>query len=211
MNTHSKALQAARKYTLRGWRVIPIDLGSKRPLIRNWQNLLLEVDELSEHFDEPKNVGVLLGAPSRELVDVDLDCEEAIGLASFFLPKTNRIHGRKSKRSSHYWYYAEFPKRMEKFNDIDGTTCLLEVRGTGHQTLVPPSVHPCGERLRWEVKGKVRRVRIKKLSRAVHKLAAATLLARHWPNAGCRNDAALALAGVLSEPAGPPKSIRFYW
>src|SRR6266851_3005658 len=158
MNTHSKALQAARKYTLRGWHVIPIDLGSKKPLMKDWQWLRLEIGELDDHFDEPKNVGVLLGKASRHLIDVDLDCSEAIELAEHFLPRTKRIHGRKSKKTSHHWYYAKFPKGIEKFNDVNGSACLLEVRGQGHQTLVPPSIHPDGERLLWESKGKAKRI-----------------------------------------------------
>jgi hypothetical protein len=197
MNTHSKALQAARKYTLRGWHVIPIDLGSKKPSMKDWQRLRLEIGELDDHFDEPKNVGVLLGKPSRHLIDVDLDCSEAIELAEHFLPRTKRIHGRKSKMASHYWYYAKFRKGIEKFNDINGTACLLEVRGQGHQTLVPPSIHPDGERLRWESTGRAKRISTNKLLRAARKLASAVILARHWPTQGSRNETALALAGVL--------------
>jgi Bifunctional DNA primase/polymerase, N-terminal/Protein of unknown function (DUF3987) len=197
MKHNSEVPHYARKYTGWGWHVVPIDSHSKRPSLKNWQDLRLKKRELPKYFDETKNIGVLLGSPSRELMDVDLDCEEAINLARSFLPATKRIHGRKSKKTSHFWYHAKFLNGIEKFNDVDGKSCLLELRGSGHQTVVPPSIHPSGERLRWEIRGKARRISINKLLRAVRKLASATILARHWPELGCRNDAALALAGVL--------------
>jgi hypothetical protein len=39
---------------------------------------------------------VILGPPSSGLTDIDLDCPEAIGLASYFLPRTGAVFGRAS-------------------------------------------------------------------------------------------------------------------
>jgi AAA domain-containing protein/bifunctional DNA primase/polymerase-like protein len=76
-------------------------------------------------------------------------------------------------------------------------TMLLELRSTGCQTLAPPSRHPSGERARWERDGEPGRVDGRVLRRACARVAAAALLARHWPAAGARDEAALALAGFL--------------
>jgi len=51
--------------------------------------------------------------------------------------------------------------------------------------------------MRWSAKGNFGRVGDYALLLCVENLAAATLIARHWPNQGSRNDAALALAGML--------------
>ncbi len=74
---------------------------------------------------------------------------------------------------------------------------LVELRADGGQTMVPPSVHPSGERVRWERAGEPGRIGAQALARAVAKVAAAALLARHWPAQGSRDEAALALAGLL--------------
>jgi hypothetical protein len=190
------AIFAARRYLRWGWQVVPVPSQQKAPRRKGWQNLRLRRSEVAEYFDDADNIGILLGEPSRGLLDVDLDCEEAIFLASFFLPHTRRIHGRKSKPASHFWYYGNPIPSPEKFCDTDGT-CLVEVRSTGQQTNVPPSIHPSGERLFWKTKGRPGRVTGDELILAVKRLAAATLIARHWPKRGRRHDTTLALAGTL--------------
>jgi hypothetical protein len=186
----------AKKYISCGWRVVPVPRKKKAPVIKGWQKLRIKKSEIPEYIDARDNIGILLGKPSGGLVDIDLDCEHAIFLAPYFLPKTDRIHGRKTKPNSHYWFRCAPTPTPEKFCDIDNSS-LLEIRSTGQQTIVPPSVHPSGERVRWSAKGRPGDVRETTLVSATKKLAAATIIARHWPNKGSRNDAGLALAGML--------------
>jgi Bifunctional DNA primase/polymerase, N-terminal/Protein of unknown function (DUF3987) len=196
VKTTASVLQQARKYLERGWQVVPVPCREKGPHLKEWQKLRLDEEDLPEYFDKKANIGILLGEPSRGLVDVDLDCAEARQLAPLFLSKTGRIHGRKTSPASHYWFYINDSSSPEKYADIDGT-CLLELRSTGQQTIVPPSVHPSGERLHWEKKEGPAKVSRDELKLTLAKLAGASLLARHWPVKGSRNHAALALAGVL--------------
>ena len=69
----------------------------------------------------------------------------------------------------------------------------------GLQTVVPPSVHEGGELIRFEpdYDGAPGEVTANALMDAVRQIAAAALLARHWPTTGSRHDAFLALAGTL--------------
>jgi Bifunctional DNA primase/polymerase, N-terminal len=196
MKIDNLTLKYARKYTRRGWSVVPIPVKEKAPRLKGWQKLRLNKAGLADYFSEGGNIGVLLGDPSKHLIDIDLDCDEAIVLASTFLPATERIHGRKSKLRSHWYYYGEVGLKAEKFSDLDGT-CLLEIRSTGQQTIVPPSTHPSGERVRWAEKGKPSHVTNEMISQSTGKLAAACLLSRHWPSIGSRDEASLALAGLL--------------
>ncbi|MCU1317707.1 MAG: hypothetical protein JWN63_3029 [Candidatus Acidoferrum typicum] len=191
-----RVIRAARKYRRWGWRVVPIPPKKKGPRLKGWQKLRLDQSDIPEYFDERDNIGILLGKPSRGLVDIDLDSQQAIFLAPHFLPKTRKVHGRKSKPNSHYWYHVTPTPAPQKFCDVDNT-CLVEIRSTGQQTIVPPSIHPSGELVRWFAKGRSGRVKEAELLTAVKKLAAATLVSRHWPSPGSRNDAALALAGML--------------
>jgi hypothetical protein len=129
-------------------------------------------------------------------VDVDLDVPEAMELAPEFLPVTTRKHGRVSKRMSHWWYVAKPAPRPVRFCDIDGT-CIGELRSTGQQTVLPPSTHDSGERIFWEEAGDPAPANPEKLLSCVARLAACTLVARHWPNKGSRHHAAMALSGML--------------
>jgi putative DNA primase/helicase len=206
--TKEGALKSAvRAYIRSGYAPIPVPSGEKAPAVRRWQKLEIDRDQVEEYFGESGNVGILVGKPSGGLVDIDIDAREAVAIADTFLPPTNMVHGRKSKPGSHRWYRLEDAIAPAKFADVDGT-CLLELRSNGQQTIVPPSVHPSGERLRWEKEGQPANVEPDQLLRSLSLVASSAILARHWPESGRRNEAALALAGTLLRPGWPLNDVK---
>src|SRR5262245_40198556 len=102
---------------LPGAALIPLAYRGKRPLDTAWQNTRYRAAEgLAQHFNgQPLNVGVVLGAVSGGLVDVDLDCIEAITLAPRFLPPT-MVHGRVSKPQSHRWYLSPTVEKTHQWH-----------------------------------------------------------------------------------------------
>lgn len=197
------ALDAAREFVRRGWCVVPIPLGSKAPVEKRWQEMRLTEGELPSYFNETSNIGILLGAPSGGLIDVDIDSAEAVALADSFLPTTLCVHGRPSKPNSHRWYtvpsgveYLKLSDPLLAKSDPGGST-IIELRQDRHQTVVPPSIHPSGEPYVWQSNGDAVQTNGEQLASAVFRLAAAALLTRYWPAVGRRHDAALALAGML--------------
>jgi DNA polymerase I-like protein with 3'-5' exonuclease and polymerase domains len=141
----------------------------------------------------------LNGTPSNNTLDVDLDCPEALRAAPLVLPATGWIFGRGSASRSHWIYRADrpFDTAQDKFTDLDGAV-LVELRGTGGLTIYPPSTHKeTGERITWELFTDPGDVTLAELQRAVRELASCSLLARHWPTKGTRQDAFLALVGGL--------------
>ena len=192
------ALDAATEYNDRGWQPLPVPARSKAPNMEGWQNFRCDEDGLGHHFNgEDQNVGVLLGNPSGGLVDVDLDCTEAVALAAAFLPDTDTKFGRKSKRASH-WLYVSPGAATRQFKLA--TDCMVvELRSTGGQTVFPGSVHPTGEEIQWErgCDGDPAMVDASELTQHVNELAAAAVVLRCWPKEGGRHDAVLALTGSL--------------
>jgi hypothetical protein len=196
-------LEAALEYHRRGFRVTP--LAGKTPTLEGWTKRKLTEDELSRHFFEGRNVGIVLGGDTS-LVDVDLDNLLAIVVAEHILPNTLKS-GREKNLSSHYWYLCEpvpvsrsysLPKAMaERLGVAHGDTTLVELRSTGRQTTVPPSIHPDdGDEYRWH-RGAIRKIDGGELERLVEDVATATLLALHWPLKGSRQSFALHAAGYL--------------
>ncbi|MCA9091241.1 MAG: bifunctional DNA primase/polymerase [Planctomycetaceae bacterium] len=134
-------LEAAREYVRRGWCVVPIPFKQKKAVIKGWEQLRLTEADLPQYFDQPANIGIILGEPSGWLVDVDLDCPEAIDLAEQYLPPTGAKSGRPGAVDSHWWYYA--PATVtEKHTDPVSHKMIVELRATGLQTVVGPSIHP---------------------------------------------------------------------
>lgn len=181
-----------KRYLSEGWSVIPIPKGSKAPEIKDWVNRTFAVED----FGPDSNVGVRLGEPSGHLVDIDLDCPEAVIAAKFLLPPTERKHGRPGTGDSHYWYIAEGVK-SEKWLDSEGKV-LVEIRSTGGQTVVPPSVHPSGEVLYWASERAPGNGTPPVMSAAGRHTATAAIVGRVWPGQGGRHAAAGYLAGFLA-------------
>jgi hypothetical protein len=137
-------------YRRRGWSLVPIPPGEKGPRIAGWQGRGFGPDD----FPPGGNVGLILGPRSGEVVDVDLDCAEALALADIYLVETGAVFGRASKPRSHRLYIA--PGAVyETFADPSTGDTLLELRAAGrdggaHQTVIPPSMHRSGEAVAWE-------------------------------------------------------------
>lgn len=203
------AAEAAAAYTSARLRVVPIPHRQKKPVLAGWQKLRLSAEDLPGHFPPgmAMNIGVLLGEPSSGLLDVDGDCPEAVALMPEFLPPTDAVFGREGKASSHWLYQATgTAPRSTKFSD-DDKTCLIELRGTGVQTVFPPSVHKdTGEDIRFEKLGVAGSVASDALLSAVQRVAAAALLSRRWRDG--RHDTALALAGTLLKAGWPEGEVE---
>lgn len=182
--------------------MLPIPSGEKGPRVANWQSTTFD----ESAFGDTDNIGIRLGDPSRGLTDVDLDAPEAVAAAPTLLLATQRIHGRPGKSNSHYWYYAPGTKSFQ-FKDIDGSV-LVEVRSTGGQTVVPPSIHPSGERLEWSIDRDPNTVDPAGLHSSARSVALAAIFARHWPAQGARHEVAGLVAGLLATLKVPAQEIE---
>lgn len=205
--THD-VIQAATRAVERGWQPIPIRTNAKMPGIPGWTRLNWSVDNLDEVVDkftewidiDHSNIGILLGEPSNGLVDIDLDHPKTNRLKRYFLPPTDMMTGRPGRPASHYWYTVEegtLPgNRRHKMPD---GSMAVELRSTGSQTLIPPSIHPSGEPYTWDHEewGEPAVVDGRVLAVQVALLALGTVLIDSWPEEGGRHEAYLSLAGGI--------------
>lgn len=181
-------------YLDKGWQLVLDRTLGKVPVEDGWPTANPTLVDALSHLGLDGNIGIANGERSGHLTDVDLDCPQAVTLAPQFLPPTGRIHGRTSRPSSHYWYKAQGSKTT-RLSDTDGT-CLVELRSTGSQTVVPPSKLP-GEDYIWHMEGDPAKVSAETLHQAFLSLGTCVLMARHWPKNGTRHDCTLALSTLL--------------
>lgn len=177
---NSTSLDAAIAYRRRGWRVIPIPARSKNPGRPGWPQERWEETDLPPLFAQGQNVGVLMGEPSGNLVDVDIDRREALQLAHRFLPPTDAVFGRESNPASHCLYVCKTETKKYALpagwvGDGEKDT-LVEIRATGAQTVFPGSVHPEGEPIVWKSQGEPAPVETATLVAAVQCLHAAAVV-----------------------------------
>jgi P4 family phage/plasmid primase-like protien len=182
-------LEIARQHIREGRAVIPVPYRAKNPGFDGWDRMRLTEQTAAQHFNgQPLNFGVVLGAPSHEEVDIDLDCSEAIEIAPRILPRT-RTFGRASKPRSHAIYRAtQKAGRTKQYRD-PGRKMIVEYRANGGQTVYPPSVHETGEQIAWSDDTEIAHVDANTLQRCCAQIASAVLLVR----AGLSVDAAVEL------------------
>jgi hypothetical protein len=184
--------------------VVPVEPRSKKIRIKNWETKKFELSD----FRAENNVGIRLGKDG--LADVDLDCPEAISVATKLLPRTGFVYGRASARASHHFYRVDPPVKSIKLKDptIGGNKgtlvelrCLTSEDTVGYQSVAPGSIHEdTGELIGFEpgANGIIANVDAEDLTMCVHRIGAAALLARHWPPKGSRHETMMALAGCLA-------------
>ena len=63
-----------------GRRVVPVPAGQKGAILEGWPQLRLVAADVPGAFEAGANIGILNGAPSQ-IIDVDLDCPEALAIA----------------------------------------------------------------------------------------------------------------------------------
>ena len=216
-------LAIACNYIRNGWAPVPVPYRQKGPVIKDWPALRLNEQTAPKYFaNGPVNIGVILGAASGGLADIDLDCAEALAVAAAVLPPTLRF-GRPSTRAAHWIYRTSFPagtKAAITFDDpvkLRGdpkAARLLELRtGAGNraaQTVFPGSVHESGEPITWEDDGSATPATIMADELTAHatRIAALSLLVRYWPPKGNRHDLSLAIGGMLARGGWDDAAIK---
>jgi len=190
--------EAAAELILAGVAVVANKPESKQPVMKGWQKRGLHLEEVPQFFREGGNLGLLNGEPSGWLVTIDIDVPEALEIADRFLTAT-LAGGQSGTRRAHRLYVSPGAK-TRTWKDDHGTV-LLELRSTGCQTLIEPSVHPSGQPYLWDREGPAEPAEIaaEDLVRCCTELATATAIARRAPESG-RHDWAMALAGYLLRP-----------
>lgn len=191
-----------------GVKTVPLQSKKKMPRTSAWQKLRLTEKTIPDHFKPGDNVGGLWGKPSGWIVDVDLDDEDAADLAEYLLPHT-LIFGRESRPETHFLYISKGAK-THKWMDSD-KKAIVELRSTGSQTVLPPSIHPDNERYSiddWNDEKFTSIPRVK-LVRYLDQIAAGAIFMRHYPKeGGSRHDYVHAFTGALLWSKWKPEDVR---
>jgi putative DNA primase/helicase len=132
--------EEALKYWGMGFNVIPLWYGEKKPILSSWQEFQerrMTEEEVKKFFSgEEKNIGIVCGPTSGNLVAVDFDDMEVYAKAteSGFLSETTLTH--KSGKGVHKLYRLDKPCGCFRIDKLK-----IDVKGNGGYVVAPPSWH----------------------------------------------------------------------
>lgn len=209
---------AAVFYKSLGWEPLVLPAREKKPKGK-WGNLAERTDEdLLRAFSPVSNIGIALGERSGGLIDVDFDWPEAAWIGREVLgdlpsfgragaPCSHRLAIGRLRKNAHF----QIPASAAGLISSD-RMMVLELRGDGLQTMVPPSVHPSGELVRWhDDPATVPVVDPNDLERRAGQVAFLAVIVNKYPRAaGNRDNVCLALTGALVR-AGVPDEETDRW
>lgn len=132
--------------------LLPIPTRQKGPKLKDWQNLTLDRALAPEHqalLKTAGNIGVLLGSPSGNLVDIDLDGEQAVTrFCQLNQALVNRTLQTVGSRGRHFFFRitGPYPQKVCRL-EFPGDDHIGEWRGGGGQTVIA-GTHPSGVQYR---------------------------------------------------------------
>ena len=145
--------QTALEYAQRGWRVVPIVPGEKRPALNQWQHAATtDPDTINRWWKGEQSgcgVGIATGAASGIWV-LDIDDRDALyelEREHCELPATlTSITGSGGEHQIYQW-----PDDGRTINNsASGFIQGIDVRGEGGQIVAPPTTHPNGNTYEWD-------------------------------------------------------------
>lgn len=223
MDDRQQVIQAhARLYADNGFALARYPIGVKKPPQKGWQTL----NHAPESYQGNDNIGLIQGPASGNLCDIDCDSPHAASIAHHLFAGAPH-YGRPGNPSSHW--LLRCPDLPTKERTVDGVVriksegsrnfqlnkqaaealklplkldraMIVQLLSSG-QSMAPPSLHPSGEAVAWEMTDAwtppLEMAHAEAVKRAAA-LALCAVAAHAWPQvSGVRNEAAMALAGVL--------------
>lgn len=151
--------EAAIGYARRGLAIIALEPRKKKPSfehgLKDATTCLPDIKEWWEAYPDD-NVAIATGRVSGNIGVIDIDCDDDTGKDGFeFLRAWERTHGelpetwtvKTARGGQHLYYRFEGSVPSNTANEEIG----IDFRGEGGYVMAPPSVHPNGRRVEWDM------------------------------------------------------------
>ncbi len=200
-------------------RLIPLQSGvkGKQPRDKGYSGRDYTFDEIAENIATGNNVGMMLG---KDEVDVDLDWPEAQVMWPLVVKHDKSLQWGRHGRITHHVYRCEIEKPINfELPNIAGAPemrgahgrMILQLRtssgGEPYHVMIPPSVHPDGDKLEGIV-APLEEIDEASLVEAASLIAGMSALARFYPSQGSRDEVMLGLVGCMARAGWPQERIE---
>lgn len=143
----------AESYGGIGWRIFPVWSGQKTPAIKGWPDKASADPSVIESWwsREPFNIGLCCGPDSLFVVDVDQHGQDGEITLSKAEQRLGELPPTVEQRtgSGGRQLFFRYPVGFDLRNSASKLGPGLDSRGWHGYVVLPPSLHPCGERYQW--------------------------------------------------------------
>jgi len=161
----------------------------KKSVAESWSQRLAKQIKQENQFKDFQNVNLITG--ENNIVDIDLDCPEAIAMASSFLTKTGMRFGKESTPEAHRLYKViDLDKKHTRafFSFTSGDKAMLvELRAHKHYTMCLGQ-HDNGQKIIWSECVTPTEITYDVLYKQLALLAVACVIAKKYAKEGLRNE-----------------------
>lgn len=198
----NELLQEVSKYLTNGWSILPVRPSEKRPLMQNWlQYTHQRADQktVDSWFSSLKGIGVgmVTGKISNIVVlDVEHDCP--IPIRELLKKYPTSLISRSGSGGFHLFY--QYPVNVTKVSNRVKIFEGADLRADGGFIVLPPTMHPNGNRYEWVkegVPGAFPLALLDMKSQPVVQNEGWIVEALHGVSEGGRNDTCARLAGYF--------------
>ena len=162
----------------------------KKAIAETWTVRLKKQVKQLDQFKDFNNYNIATGGDTL-VVDIDLDCPEALLLADYFIPNTKLEFGRASTPRSHRLLKVIdlTKKHTRKFYDFKGDekSMLVEIRGNKHYTMAMGQ-YDNGEKVVWNSIGQPTEIHWDTLTKAAALLSVACVVLRKFSATGTHDE-----------------------
>ena len=152
----SPCCAAAHQYAARGWRVLPIKPGTKRPIPNRWQQLsTTNPDQIDRWWRDHPDAGVGI-ATGQGLCVIDIDDHDTDGWAAWANlcdqhgqdPVPDTVIACTGGGGHHLLYHVPAGTKISN-GAATRLPAGIDVRGDGGQIVAPPTIHTSGAAYGW--------------------------------------------------------------
>lgn len=176
--------------------LVPMHRGTKRPMIKDWNNLTLEQSKELQKNYKNCNWGLLLGHPDTNYVDVDIEYDHIYKKfnTTLSLVATTEF-GRKSRNNTGHFLYVSADAEKTKTYKDHNQTLLFELRTHGLVT-IPNSIYEQDEIL-YSRNSSTTLINYTELRQFLDDFYLSYIVSELYPKQGQRQEAVLGFTGWL--------------
>lgn len=148
-------LEYASRYVNSGWSILPVRPDEKRPYMTNWRQYMhqkADMKTVTPWFTMLKGAGVgMVTGKISNIIVLDIESYCPTPIEEILEEYPTQLVSRSGSGGYHLFY--QYPTSRQSISNRVGIFKGADLRADGGFIVLPPTMHPCGNRYEWISEG----------------------------------------------------------